>query len=1064
MKREFSFSDGQSNKFWNIEVTGAAFSVVWGKSGASGQTQTKSFADDPAAQSAADKLIAEKIKKGYIETGATSGAAPAASSAPAAPATAARAKSKKAEVEASESPSPGENADARVEEAQVRVVADIGEESRVLALDAPDYLWATWRVRAVQIRPEAGVPVFDKDEALQRLDRVPGKSWWTPDWDRARIAPRLSREEAQFWFAAMTLPMQYNGNSTYAAVFRGAVADKIAPRTFDGAIKREAVMQVFSGSASLYNNPPLCSILLSLFSLRELLEMCFQAQEQTRKKSNHYATLPFIDNFCDTFRAQVLPFLPLNEAEELRALLRPHLAPSAWPTNYYEPPHFAFHLGALLGMSDELGAVVASWKDDLYSTPGEDWRDHYHRPQEVVFGLASAGEVEREMRRLKLPLSEPNYVRAWLAHTEFSAPDVVVQSVLDARGQSYSTGAKDVADQLVKAFALAQAPEIAPAMLQLVLESKAPRAAREWLDAHPGHAIQGLCPVAAGRGKLADASIEWLRSLKKRGGESFIARAVETLPAEGAARLRASVVEWREKTYQPFATDELPEAIRAALNGAPKLVKTSIGWLRTSDLPPVTFGEKRLSDAQVEALLVALKTPAHPLALAVKANADRASLDGFAWKLFERWLGEGAPSKEKWAMLALGALGGDESALKLAPLVRVWPGEAQHGRAVTGLEVLRAIGTDTALMQINGIAQKVKFKGLQAKAVEAMEGIASDRGLSRAGLEDRVVPTLDLDENGTRLFDFGPRRFRVVLSGDLKPLVREAGAAPSKPRPDLPKPTSKGDAVLAENALTEWKLLKKQLAEAVKIQAVRLENAMVRGRRWTPDEFDTLLARHPLMGHLVRLLVWEAASGNRRATFRVVEDGTCADQNDEAFDLSAGEWAHIGIAHPLTLTEPERAAWGEIFSDYELVPPFAQLGRATYALEADEAGGKEITRFKIIELPPQTLCFGLEKLGWERGPALDGGGFYEHFKYFESCDVTACAVYEPGMSMGYIAEAGPQKITEAYFVQSKRSKVEGRFWDYPDKKLALALSEVDAVAVSETLKDLSELAAKGETK
>ena len=125
---------------------------------------------------------------------------------------------------------------------------------------------------------------------------------------------------------------------------------------------------------------------------------------------------------------------------------------------------------------------------------------------------------------------------------------------------------------------------------------------------------------------------------------------------------------------------------------------------------------------------------------AVQEHADGPSCEAFAWGLFEAWLGEGAPARQGWALSALGLLGGDRTALKLAPLIQVWPGEGQHRRAVAGLDCLRAIGTDTALMQINAIAERVKFKGLRARAVECMEGIARDRGLTRAELEDRIVP------------------------------------------------------------------------------------------------------------------------------------------------------------------------------------------------------------------------------------------------------------------------------------------------------------------------------------
>jgi uncharacterized protein (TIGR02996 family) len=66
--RTFVFTDGKSNKFWNIELQGTRFTVTFGKVGAAGQTQTKDFPDEEKAEKAHDKLIAEKLDKGYVET------------------------------------------------------------------------------------------------------------------------------------------------------------------------------------------------------------------------------------------------------------------------------------------------------------------------------------------------------------------------------------------------------------------------------------------------------------------------------------------------------------------------------------------------------------------------------------------------------------------------------------------------------------------------------------------------------------------------------------------------------------------------------------------------------------------------------------------------------------------------------------------------------------------------------------------------------------------------------------------------------------------------------------
>jgi uncharacterized protein (TIGR02996 family) len=74
--RSFTFTEGTSNKFWNIDLQGKQFTVTFGKVGTNGQTQVKAFADDAAAKKEHDKLVAEKVKKGYVE--ATVASAPAA--------------------------------------------------------------------------------------------------------------------------------------------------------------------------------------------------------------------------------------------------------------------------------------------------------------------------------------------------------------------------------------------------------------------------------------------------------------------------------------------------------------------------------------------------------------------------------------------------------------------------------------------------------------------------------------------------------------------------------------------------------------------------------------------------------------------------------------------------------------------------------------------------------------------------------------------------------------------------------------------------------------------------
>jgi predicted DNA-binding WGR domain protein len=69
MKKHLKYIDGSSDKFWQIEVINNSYTVIYGRNGTSGTSQVKTFDDDVQCLKAAEKLLNEKIKKGYSETG-----------------------------------------------------------------------------------------------------------------------------------------------------------------------------------------------------------------------------------------------------------------------------------------------------------------------------------------------------------------------------------------------------------------------------------------------------------------------------------------------------------------------------------------------------------------------------------------------------------------------------------------------------------------------------------------------------------------------------------------------------------------------------------------------------------------------------------------------------------------------------------------------------------------------------------------------------------------------------------------------------------------------------------
>ncbi len=176
-----------------------------------------------------------------------------------------------------------------------------------------------------------------------------------------------------------------------------------------------------------------------------------------------------------------------------------------------------------------------------------------------------------------------------------------------------------------------------------------------------------------------------------------------------------------------------------------------------------------------------------------------------------------------------------------------------HARAVVGLEVLKTLGTDVALIHLYGLSQKLKFKGLKNKAGEMIEELALERGLTPDELADRLVPDFDLDEQGSMTLDYGFRSFRVGFDEQLKPFVFDQEQKRLK---NLPKPGKKDDEEKAPLAYQAFKALKKDVKMVAAQQVARLESAMIRRRRWKAEPFKELFVDHPFLIHLVSRLVW----------------------------------------------------------------------------------------------------------------------------------------------------------------------------------------------------------------
>ncbi|GLY05106.1 DUF4132 domain-containing protein [Actinoplanes sp. NBRC 101535] len=559
------------------------------------------------------------------------------------------------------------------------------------------------------------------------------------------------------------------------------------------------------------------------------------------------------------------------------------------------------------------------------------------------------------------------------------------------------------------------------------------RTALEWLLRHPAEAARALVPPALGKAGTARRQAEQALLALHTNGQTAAVRAAASSYGTAAA----------DAVETLLATDPL-----SVLPVKPPAVPA---WALPDLLPPVHLrdGSGVLPAASVAHLVTILSVSRlddpYPGVKIVREACEPASLAEFAWGVFHRWTSTGGTAKENWALDALGLFGDDETVRRLTPLILAWPGEGGHARAVAGVNVLAAIGTDVALMHLHGIAQRAKFKGLRSAAEQRMAEVAAGLGLSSEELADRLVPDLGLDADGSLRLDYGPRQFVVGFDEQLRPFVLDSTGKRLKA---LPKPGARDDAELAPAAYQAFSTLKKDVRTIATDLVRRLEQAMVGSRRWTGEDFQRLFVGHPLVRHVVRRLVWGVfdEAGTLAGSFRVAEDSSFATVEDEPATIPAGTL--VGVPHPLHLGD-SLAAWSEVFADYEILQPFPQLGRPVFALTAEEAAGTDLVRFEQLTVPA-TSVLSLERRGWQRESPQDAG-IQGRIELTIAPGLEVGVDLEPGIVVGDVTHFPEQKLTDVYLHDGTGS---GRG---ADGRGRVPLSALSAVAASELLRDLTEL-------
>lgn len=515
--------------------------------------------------------------------------------------------------------------------------------------------------------------------------------------------------------------------------------------------------------------------------------------------------------------------------------------------------------------------------------------------------------------------------------------------------------------------------------------SESSKEARELIHsiytAHPDWEEDVLNMLKSPRGEAREMAIEVLRSWGVEKYREPLSLALET---EKTKKIRTILqgalgLNGQNSDGQVTAEWSQDQLIQETLTGA---WKRKLSWLPLDTIPKVHKKDGEESPEEYLAAILVSYADRKELGISreaarVAAELNPAELAACIKEIYNFWIREGAQAKRKWVLYAASIHGGETIVTDLYAQIQDWP---KNGRSAKAAEAVRALALNpspTALVLVDQISRKFKYYQVKSAAEQALDYAAEQLGISRDEMEDRIVPSLGFDERMERIFDYGKRQFKVILTPALSLEVHDEKGKKLK---NMPAPGKTDDPELSKAANDAWKSLKKQLKTVVTNQKLRLEQALSTERHWSTEQWKALYVKNPVMRQFAIGLIWGVyEGGNLSITFRYMEDGTFNTVDEEEYILP--ENAGIGLVHPIELSEETLSAWKEQLSDYEVDQPIEQLERPVFRVTEEERGEMELTRFGGMVINSLSLSGKLQNMGWYKGEVGDGGGFDTYYRY-----------------------------------------------------------------------------------
>lgn len=454
-----------------------------------------------------------------------------------------------------------------------------------------------------------------------------------------------------------------------------------------------------------------------------------------------------------------------------------------------------------------------------------------------------------------------------------------------------------------------------------------------WLHRHPEAAVVGLVPAITAKRKASTLSVDLALREVRAGGHDVIATTRRHYGEEVAARLDRRLADDPPERFPPNAVGDADRELLATL--AKELPR-----------PELVATARALPDDAFLALLELLfvldaRFPSACIDQIQRACTKESLLD-LAWALAsvserEREShGDFDYRRRDWLLKSFAIftnLDGDVDADRL--LGRLSP--RMHGSEV--VETLGLQRTEAAVRELVRISMRHP-RWLTRRIDRSLSAVSARRGRTMIDSFETFTPTLWSIPDRVIQLDYGPRAVTIRVdppTTTFSPQRHKLSLDPSEPHPPRlvdehgrsiehapPARASSGSSPGDD----PWKVARAfeafsaMVLEVTHIHRLRVEVLLHLATKDHSFRYDDLRARyidHPELSVIVRgLLFVRCGDDASTSAFRVAEDGTLSNVDDELVTLDPGE--RVRMVRPKEMTEEGTKRWQALFFDYAIVP------------------------------------------------------------------------------------------------------------------------------------------------